>query len=81
MVEYAFEPQNQRSAAYLDGQLIGECVYQVRQNAWLIVHTEVAPEFGGQGIARKLVMMVADQAADQGIEVVPICSYAVKVLG
>ncbi len=81
MIEYVFEPQNQRSAAYYDGQLIGECVYQVRGNAWLIVHTEVAPAFGGQGIARKLVLMVADEAANEGIEVIPVCSYAVKVLG
>ncbi len=81
MIEYRFEPELNRSAAYADGQLIGLCQYVIQGNQWLITHTEVSPEFGGQGIARKLVLMVAEEAQEQGVQVVPICSYAVKVLG
>lgn len=81
MIEYQFEPEQNRSAAYADGSLIGVCEYVEQNGNWLITHTEVAPEFGGQGIARKLVLMVADEAAQAGIPVVPICSYAQKVLG
>ena len=81
MIQYAFEPDAQRSAAYADGQLIGECDYVVQNGSWYITHTEVIPEFGGQGIARRLVLMVVEAAQEAGIPVVPICSYAVKVLG
>lgn len=81
MIEYRFEPEMNRSAAYADNELIGICDYVNQDGKWLITHTEVNPEFGGQGIARKLVLMIAKNAAESGIEVVPICSYAVKVLG
>lgn len=81
MIQTVFEGENNRSAAYYDGQLIGECDYVVQGNDWLIVHTEVAPEFGGQGIARKLVMLVAENGEREGYNIVPICSYAVHVLG
>ncbi len=81
MIEYRFEPEEQRSAAYVDGGLIGVCQYSVSGDSWLIVHTEVLPAFGGQGIARKLVEMVDEAAHDEGVDVVPVCSYAQKVLG
>ena len=81
MTDYRFEPEMNRSAAYADGNLIGECDYRVQGNSWYITHTEVLPEFGGQGIARQLVLMVAEEAQNSGFTVVPLCSYAVKVLG
>lgn len=81
MIDYKFEPGMMRSSAWADGQLIGVCQYQEQDGTWYIVHTEVIPAFGGQGIARKLVLMVAEAAQEQGIPVVPVCSYAVKVLG
>lgn len=80
MIEYRFEPEEQRSAAYVDGGLIGVCQYSVSGNSWLIVHTEVLPAFGGRGIARKLVEIVAEEAENQGVEIIPVCSYTKKVL-
>lgn len=80
MVEYQYEPKSMRSAAYINGTLIGECDYMIKDNNWYITHTEVDPQFGGQGIARKLVNIVAEEAEKQNIQVIPICSYAVKVL-
>ena len=80
MVEYQYEPQYKRSAAYIDGTLIGECDYSVKDNTWYITHTEVDPSFGGRGIARELVNIVAQKAKDQNVKLIPICSYAVKVL-
>ncbi len=81
MIELAYEPDASRTAAYIDGQLIGECDYEVRDGAWYIMHTEMNPAFQGKGIARELVNMVAAEASARGIQVVPVCSYAVKVLG
>lgn len=80
-VQIVFEPDQNRSAAYYEGQLIGECDYVVQGDQWAIVHTEVAPAFGHQGIARRLVLLVAQEAEENGYSVLPVCSYAVKVLG
>lgn len=79
-MEYRFEPERQRSAVYDAGTCIEECHYSVDSGAWIIDHTEVDPAYGGQGIARRLVEMVAQEAHKRGIRVVPLCSYAVKVL-
>lgn len=81
MIEYTFNPKLQQSQAWNGDEMIGVCEYQVRNSTWYITHTGVDPEWGGQGIARKLVLMVDEEAKKQGVEVVPICSYAVKVLG
>lgn len=81
MADIVFEPGKYRSAAYIDGNLIGLCEYVVQNGNWLITHTEVLPQFGGRGIARQLVLEIADQAKQHGADVIPICSYAVKVLG
>lgn len=74
------EPNNNRSAAYDGDHEIGECCYSVSGNTWTIYHTEVNPAYGGQGIARKLVMAVKE-ADEAGMNIVSTCSYAYKVLG
>lgn len=81
MITYRFEPDQQMSAAYDGQKRIGMCQYTVQDEIWKIVHTEVMPEYGGQGIARRLVMLVADEARKQNKQIIPVCSYAVKVLG
>ncbi len=81
MITVVYEKENNRSAAY-DGNIrIGCCEYVERPKEWVITHTEVYPQYGGRGIARKLVTCVAEQAEKEGIRVVPLCSYARKVLG
>lgn len=80
MITYRFEPQNSRSAAYDDGNLIGVCEFVNQDGQWLITHTYVDPAYQGRGIARDLVMDVLNHASEQQIHVVPVCSYAVKVM-
>ena len=81
MIRYQFELENQRSVAYDKEQCIGECDFEVKNGQWLITHTEVLPSYGGQGIARQLVLLVQEQAQKHDVSLVPICSYAIKVLG
>lgn len=40
-----------------------------------IDHTEVNEEFGGQGLAKKLVMAAVDYARANGQKIIPICAY------
>lgn len=41
-----------------------------------INHTEVPPEMGGRGIAGKLVEAALRYAREEGLKVLPRCSYA-----
>ncbi|WP_230226385.1 GNAT family N-acetyltransferase [Allobaculum mucilyticum] len=81
MIRYEFLKDQNMSAAYDGDTQIGVCQYVVTDQGWAIVHTEVLPEYGGQGIARNLVLMVSDEAEKEGVPVIPVCSYAKKVLG
>ena len=47
---------------------------------WVIFHTEVSPEYGKKGIAKRLVYKVTEEAEKRKISLIPTCSYAVKVL-
>ena len=79
-ISVVFEESLNRSAAYKDGNLIGECEFDVCDNKWHIVHTGVRPAFEGQGIARRLLNKVVEQARLRNVKIVPICSYAKKVM-
>ncbi len=45
-----------------------------------IDHTYVSPSLRGQGIARKLVLLVVEVARKEGRLIAPLCSYARVVL-
>ena len=49
-------------------------------DTWTIVHTGVAPEYEGKGIAKRLVFKVAEEAEKRKLKLIPVCSYAAKVL-
>ena len=79
-VSVEFDEEGHRSIAMLNGEQIGECDYIDGEKGWSIVHTEVDPEYGGKGIAKRLVYKVTEAAERRKKNVIPICSYAVRVL-
>ena len=79
-VSVVFEENANRSAAYKDGKQIGECEFCVSGNMWTITHTGVRPGHEGQGIARKLVESVIEAARLRQMKIVPVCSYARKMM-
>ena len=80
MIEIRYEKENNQSAAYDCDEQIGVCQYQVFRGGWNIFHTFTEPEYGGQGIARKLVQCVAEQAKNDSVKLEATCWYAKKVL-
>ena len=64
-ISIVFEDNCNRSTAYIDEKQIGECEYSVSGNVWTITHTGVRPEYGGRGIAKKLVLKVIEAARAQ----------------
>ena len=78
MIEIKFE--NNMAVAYNEDKKIGECIFLDLGEQWNITHTQVDSLYQGQGIARKLVDCVIENANIYNIKVVADCSYAKKVI-
>lgn len=81
MIEIKFDKNNNKSIAYDNNIQIGECDYIESQKDWNIIHTEVDKTYQGQGIARKLVECIIENAKKHNKELTAECSYAKKVIG
>lgn len=79
MIRIKFDQGVNRAIAVDKGKQIGECTFSVSDKIWIIDHTFVEPEYGGQGIARKLVDKIVDEARKAGVRLTATCPYAVKV--
>ena len=80
MVEIKFNKDQKQSTAYDNNVKIGECDYIEKENEWNIIHTEVSKLYQGQGIARKLVEIIIENAKKENKKIVAECSYAKKVI-
>ncbi len=60
---------------------VGEMTYvRPTPERMIIDHTRVFEGFEGKGIARQLVMAAVDLAHANNRKIIPVCSYAQKVL-
>jgi len=75
-----FEEVLDRAAAYDRGKLIGECEFDPTGDKWVITHTGVREAYEGKGIARKLVLKVIEAARAKGVKILPVCSYAKRLM-
>ena len=75
-----FVQRESRSLALNNGNIIGYCQYKEEDKVWSITHTVVKQEFGGRGIAKRLVLAVIDAARKNNKKINPICSYAKKMM-
>lgn len=80
MIEIKFDANNNKSIAYDNNIQIGECDYIEVEETWNIVHTEVNGYYQGQGIARKLVECIIENAEKHNKKLIAECSYAKKVI-
>ena len=79
-IKIIWDENNVRSLALDGDKTIGECKIEPTNNVWAIVHTGVREEYGGRGIAKQLVLKVIEQARKQNKKILPICSYAKRML-
>lgn len=80
MIEIKFEKENNKSVAYDNKTVIGECVFIEYGEYWNIVHTEVSSLYQGQGIAKKLVEKVIENAKIYDRKLMADCSYAKRII-
>ena len=64
-----------RFETWVDGYLSKLDYIQDGKN-FVITHVGVAPELRGQGVAGKITQVGLDYAKENGLRVVPMCSYA-----
>ena len=46
---------------------------------FIIDHTEVNPDFSGQGVGKKMVLEAAQYARENNLKIVPTCSFAKSI--
>ena len=80
MIKIEFKIAQNKVIAYDDKLEIGICKFIENENTWNIIHTVVDNKYRGQGIARKLVDCVIENAKKYNKNLIAECSYAQKVL-
>jgi uncharacterized protein len=65
--------ENDRFTIALDGQAVGEAVFTERGLQRIFLHTEVAADFEGRGLATILVGEVLDKTKAYGLRIVVVC--------
>jgi predicted GNAT family acetyltransferase len=68
-------PDELRYELLVDGKPAGEILYRLRPDAVVLVHTEVAPEFEGQGLGGKLVAGALADIHARGLRPVAVCPF------
>ena len=80
MINIKFLKEENRAVIYDENVEIGECNFIENENTWNIVHTGVDSKYQGQGLARKLVECVIENAKIYNKKLIADCSYARKVI-
>jgi predicted GNAT family acetyltransferase len=68
-------PDELRYELSVGGTLAGEILYRLRSDAVVLVHTEIAPQFEGQGLGSKLVAGALADIRARGLRPVAVCPF------
>ncbi|HEY6963516.1 MAG TPA: GNAT family N-acetyltransferase [Gaiellaceae bacterium] len=71
-------PEQSRYEITVDGQLAGFVVYRDGGDTLTMVHTEVDPEWEGQGVGSALVKEALDDVRARGLEIRPTCPFVAE---
>ncbi len=80
MIDIEFVKEENKAIALDDNIEIGECVFENLKDTWNIIHTGVDSKYQGQGIARRLVECIIENAKKYNKKLIADCSYAKKVI-
>ena len=75
MTDIAHRSERRRFVTEVDGHE-AYVEYEIEGGAMIITHTIVPAAIGGRGIAARLVRAAVEHARQEGLKVVPACSYA-----
>jgi len=75
MLEFHDNAAELRYEAHLHGELAGFIEYEPVEDRLVLIHTEVLPEFEGQGVGSRLVVWALDDIRSRGMHLVPRCPF------
>lgn len=82
-MEIKHKEEGQRGKFYveIDGEELAEMTYAWQgKDRFFIDHTEVSEVLAGKRIGKQLVMKAVEMAREKNVKIVPLCSFAKKVL-
>ncbi|MFL5907789.1 MAG: GNAT family N-acetyltransferase [Solirubrobacterales bacterium] len=68
-------PGQERFEIWAERDTIGFTTYKRRGRLIAFIHTEVEPEYEGEGVASQLISGALDAAREQGLAVLPFCPF------
>ena len=80
MIRIEFDIKKNKSVAYDENTIVGVCEFINENDTWNIVHTEIDKNYQGQGIAKKLVECVIEEAKKNNKKLIADCSYAARII-
>lgn len=80
MMDIEFIKEENKAIALDDNIEVGECVFENLKDTWNIIHTGVDSKYQGQGVARRLVECIIENAKKYNKKLIADCSYAKKVI-
>ena len=73
-IEIRHNAASRRFEATVDN-LLCRCDYRMHGDTMMLVHTEVPPQLERRGFASMLVRAAFDYARQNGLDVLPVCSF------
>lgn len=67
--------ERQRFQLETEGKVAGFIDYRADEDAVVMTHAEIAPEFEGRGLGSAMVKAALDSVRESGRSVVPRCSF------
>ena len=80
MIVVKFLKEENRAVINDENVVIGECHFIENENTWNIVHTGVDSKYQGQGLAKRLVECVIENAKIYNKKLIADCHYARNVI-
>jgi predicted GNAT family acetyltransferase len=68
-------PERDRFEIEADGAVAGFVQYRRRPGTISFLHTEIDPEYEGEGLGGALVSVALDEARREGVGVLPFCPF------
>lgn len=74
-IQVGDNPAKRRYEVLVDGAVAGYVFYQQREDALVLIHTEVGEEFEGKGVGSRLAAGTLDDVRARGLRIVPVCPF------
>ncbi|MBR2545611.1 MAG: N-acetyltransferase [Erysipelotrichaceae bacterium] len=81
MIVFKYLENESKTAAYDGNREIGRCSYdKLGSNLWDIICTFVEEPYRGNGIGKKMLEMVLDNAVRKNVKIIPTCDFAHMIM-